>query len=359
MHQFNFLYIFFLLLVVIACTPNPGINETNSTAYGRPESSSFSADPYFVIPVDTFATPDNISRDLLQDKNENIWIASWQGLILYNGKKFTNLTLKKALKHFRFFSIAEDENSNLWFGTIGAGVYFYDEKNFTNYTTASGLANNRVQCILATKDGSMWFGTDGGASHFNRGSFTNFTHENGLCDNAVQALAQDHAGNIWIGTANGICIYNGKTFSDFRLNDSSAFNNVRAIKNDKAGNIWIGSESGLFRYLPDSQVKSLEKISTVFVSYIMEDKKGNLWLSGSDTSYSVPHINLAYHGNDQNRGMALYKYDGKKLSTVVTRNNTNDFQIFRVIEGNNGNIYFGTMKGICRYDGSSISGFNQ
>src|SRR5689334_1073177 len=59
-------------------------------------------DPYFVESRDTFSVhgPQCIVRDVLQDKNGNIWLASWQGIIKYDGKVFTNYTLKESLIHF-------------------------------------------------------------------------------------------------------------------------------------------------------------------------------------------------------------------------------------------------------------------
>jgi hypothetical protein len=72
-------------------------------------------DPSFIIPDDTVSQhgPRNITRNLLTDKNGNIWIASWDGIIRYDGKVFTNMTLKSGLRHYHAFSAFEDRSGIL------------------------------------------------------------------------------------------------------------------------------------------------------------------------------------------------------------------------------------------------------
>src|ERR1700710_1583340 len=76
----------------------------------------------------TSSGPHRISRNIIQDKKGNIWIAAFDGIFRYNGKSFTNITSK--VSSARFFSVLEDRRGYLWFGSIGSGVYYYDGKSF-------------------------------------------------------------------------------------------------------------------------------------------------------------------------------------------------------------------------------------
>src|SRR5688500_20237675 len=38
--------------------------------------------------------PNNITRNITQDRNGNIWDASWEGIFRYDGKSFTHITNK-------------------------------------------------------------------------------------------------------------------------------------------------------------------------------------------------------------------------------------------------------------------------
>ena len=59
-----------------------------------------------------------------------------------------------------------DKIGNLWFGTGGGGVYKYDGKSFTGFTTANGLVGNVVFSIIEDKEGILWFGTTAGVSKY-------------------------------------------------------------------------------------------------------------------------------------------------------------------------------------------------
>jgi ligand-binding sensor domain-containing protein len=94
----------------------------------------------------------------------------------------------------------EDRKGNIWFGTIGAGVYRYDGKLFTNFTTKDGLVSDRVGCIYEDKAGNVWFGTEGGASRYDGKSFRNFTTKEGLPNNDINTIVEDNTGKFWFGT---------------------------------------------------------------------------------------------------------------------------------------------------------------
>jgi ligand-binding sensor domain-containing protein len=278
--------------------------------------------------------PNSITRNILQDKNDNFWLATWEGIIFYNGKHFINITLKEGLEPFHIFSILEDKSGDLWFGTINGGLFRFDGLSFITYTIKDGLPSNIILCMLEDQTGNIWFGTEDGVSRYDGKVFTNFSKQDGLTGE-VNSIVQDKSGKFWFGTRYGVTSdviqYDGKSFTPFKIDEDLPFSNVRSITEDKYGNIWIGGQNGLFRY----DGKSLTNVTTNFIGYIFEDAAGNLWLS-----------------EDQDHGTALNKYDGKSSIKIATSS-----MIFGIIEDNNGNIWFGTGEGIRRYDGKSLTDF--
>jgi ligand-binding sensor domain-containing protein len=356
----TFLSPLLLLLFISSCGQDEPTRETIPA--GPPVVTRRDHDPYFIKSKDTISThgPRNITRNVLQDKNGNMWFATWEGIISYDGTRFTNHTLKAGLRHFHAFSVLEDKSGNIWFGTIGGGVYRYDGKSFINFTTTDSLISDFVTCMLEDTDGNMWFGTHNGLSRYDGKTFTNFTVEDGLGSNSINSIAEDKRGKLWLGTQDGVSCYNGKSFTDFLNKEGGAFYNVRSIIADKAGNIWIGSEGeGLCRY--DGQ--SLRSMRMNFASYIFEDKTGNIWFSagvrpGEATCLSRRGDETA-PGNSG--GMALYKYDpladpkkgSMPFTKIVENDGLNDHQIFGITQDKTGNIWFGTMQGPCCYDPSA------
>jgi len=329
----KYLQIHFLLLLFIFSTSCKGQNETNlpKDSVIQPEINLLDSSEFKAI--GTPFGPNSITRTIKQDRKGNIWLASWEGIIKYDGKSFTNITKNVSLS--RFFSILEDRKGNFWFASIGAGVYYYDGKSFTNFTTKEGLPSNRVTCIYEDKTGNIWFGTEGGASRYDGKSFTKFTTKEGLPDNDVNAIIEDKTGKFWFGTRGDACFYDGKTFTKFTNNEGNPFTNVRSIIEDKKGNIWLGGKSGLWCY----DHNSFTNFSTNFVGYIYEDKKGSIWTNSEAANA---------------KGWALSRYDESFLSyekLTATQIIVEKGLLFGILEDKEGNIWFGTLKGVCRYDG--------
>jgi ligand-binding sensor domain-containing protein len=337
----NYSQIYALFLTLVFFTSCKGQAKTELP------KDSIKSEPASVI---TSTGPNNTTRNIIQDRKDNIWIAAYDGIFRYDGKSFTNITSK--VSSARFFSVLEDSRGNLWFGSIGSGVYYYDGKLFRNFTTKDGLVNNEVTCIYEDKTGNIWFGADGGASRYDGRSFRNYRMNGG-----VNSIIEDKTGRFWFGTTGNTIIYDGKTFTVF-THDSKPFTNVRSIIQDKKGNIWLGGPDGLWRYEGSTFTNFTQK----FVSYVYEDKEGNIWTSAEENQYNIngshTTIPLTFEA-DSRITWGLSRYDGRPLSNkkpTVTLIKSNAGMIFGILEANDGSIWFGAF-GVYRYDGKTITDF--
>ncbi len=287
-------------------------------------------DPYFVETTNTFSGqgPRSITRNILQDTKGNIWLASWEGVIRYDGKSFFNETLLNSLEKFHVFSLLEDCKGTVWIGTIGGGAYNYDGRKYTYYTTKDGLIDNIIVCFAEDKNGNIWFGTDGGVSCFDGKRFRNYSMTDGLVGNSVNWIMQDKTGILWFATRSGVSRFDGKSFTNFKTAEGKDFDNARTVIEDRAGNVWIGGNDGLIRYHDGK----LETLNSNFTGYLYEDKSGNMWISSRSE-----------------RGWSLSKYDGKTFELVIDKFGAGDFQgqVFGIYEDNVGNIWYGTVRGAC------------
>jgi ligand-binding sensor domain-containing protein len=339
MKKYSYLHALFLILAF--CTSSKGQNKTD-------------------LPTDTIKSeykdvttshgPNRMVRTIRQDRNGNIWLASPEGIIRYDGKSFTNITSQEISA--RFFSVLEDRKGNFWFSSIGSGVYYYDGKSFRNYTTKEGLANDRVPYIYEDKTGNIWFGTESGASRYDGKSFQNYKMNEASPEsnvwskyhNDVNYIVEDKTGKFWFGTSGNACIYDGKTFT-ILTNNGKPFWNVRCIIEDKKGNIWLGGNDGLWRY----DGTTFTNFTQNFVGYIYEDKNGNIWTTSQ-------------RANDER--WVLSRYDEKFLSDktpAVSEINSqyegNKGMLFGILQAKDGSIWFGSLDGVYRYDGKTITDF--
>jgi ligand-binding sensor domain-containing protein len=102
------------------------------------------------------------------------------------------------------FSIFCARDGTIWAGTWGGGVARFDGKQWKNLTTADGLAGNIVYSIAQDGQGGMWFGTDNGVSRFMNGNWRTIGRQDGLLESHVYALAVAQGGEIWAGTKRGV-----------------------------------------------------------------------------------------------------------------------------------------------------------
>jgi ligand-binding sensor domain-containing protein/two-component sensor histidine kinase len=160
----------------------------------------------------------------------------------------------KALKIVLFVLIFQFFHSPLLYPQI-------KDLQFEHYTVEDGLSSNSVWSIVQDKQGFMWFGTSNGLNRWDGYTFRTFTHNtndsNSISNNFIWSLHVNISGCIWIGTDNGLNRYDPRTekFIHYMHNeiDSSSISNntVHAIFEDHARNIWFGTEKGLDRYNPE------------------------------------------------------------------------------------------------------------
>lgn len=340
-----------LVLMLAFCTSG---KAQNKTALPNADTKTVNKE------IKTYNGPKTVTRNIIQDRKGNIWMASSDGIFKYDGKSFTNITDK--VSSARFFSVLEDSKGNFWFGSTGSGVYHYDGKSFTNFTTKDGLVNNEVTNIYEDRTGNIWLGTNGGASRYDGKSFKNYTTKEGLQSNDINSIIEDKTGKLWFGARGYASVYDGKTFTVL-TRKGKPFLNIRSIIQDKKRNIWLGGSDGLWCY----DGRTYTKLTDDFVGYVYEDKKGNIWTSSESSGDNFPSLqgdSMPSGPGNNARGWVLSRYDEKFLlneKPTVTKIKPEDgakSTLFGILEVNDGSIWVGTESGLYRYDGNTLNNLN-
>ena len=102
------------------------------------------------------------------------------------------------------FAMHVDRNQHVWAGTWGGGVSRFDGSSWSNLTSDDGLAGNIVYSIAEDDDGVMWFGTNHGLSRYENGLWTSYDQSDGLFSSDVYAIAVTDDTGIWAGTRGGV-----------------------------------------------------------------------------------------------------------------------------------------------------------
>jgi ligand-binding sensor domain-containing protein len=243
---------------------------------------------------------------ILQDQYGFMWIATEDGLNLYDGISFTvfrnNPLDSNTITGNNIRCLAEDRAGNIWIGTL-AGANMFDRKNnrFIRYqhndAIASSLIGNEVNSIYFDSKNNLWISTASGLSLFDSTtqSFMHFLRNPGNDpDKVVRGVVEDGRKRLWVGTASGMLLMNEdrRTFRSFIHDPSNpqsiSSNKVICLYTDKDFNLWIGTFDGglnklntatevFTRYLHDpANPKSL---ANNYVQFIRQNTAGEIWIA--------------------------------------------------------------------------------
>lgn len=191
-------------------------------------------------------------------KNDTLFLATEKGLITFHDYKYSILTEEDGLISNDLYSIAADENGNIWCGSSN-GLSIYDGNKFYNFTEFEGLADNWCNDISIDSKGVAWIATDNGVSAVvfekdNNISTRNYTPRDGLASDLIVSVVEDLSGNIWLGHYSGVDKLNPETKEVVNYGYQEGFlpleNNLGAIDIDDKGNIWFGTVEGVVKYAP-------------------------------------------------------------------------------------------------------------
>lgn len=325
-----------------------------------------------------------IITNILVDKIGNVWIATYGGGYLIEGKKFTKLTPQNNFIGSSFYSIAEDSEGNIFLGS-DAALNIYHGKRFVYYTKQNGLPENNIGAFLVDKKGDQWVATYGGGV-INLSQNKLYTTKDGLVSDEVSYIREDSNGQIYVGTPKGVCKLEGNRFRklSFFKTESYDFDNVRNMYIQKDNRMWV-----VFPAVVVSVVN--EKIDSIYYRYelksqpdndsykyfgapiqsFMKDKNGTLWIGTGEglikqkkdgsfkkylekdglSSNNIVELQLDKKGNlwaATDKG--LTKYDGKKFTTITEKDKLPVRSLFSMYISKKNILWMVTTKGAVKFD---------
>jgi ligand-binding sensor domain-containing protein/serine phosphatase RsbU (regulator of sigma subunit) len=174
--------------------------------------------------------------------------------------------------------------------------------SFIYYGVEQGLSQSQVQCITQDDNGNLWIGTLSGLTKYNGREFKVYSRTDSLAEDWVTSLCKDKKGNIWLGHwAGGVSMFNFQTqkIENLNLEEYTRFRTVTTISQDDQGRFWIATEgAGVFVYDPaNKKMVTLTKkdgLSSDNVYNVCADQKGNMWVATDIgiTIYDIKHISV-------------------------------------------------------------------
>ncbi len=240
-------------------------------------------------------------RNILTVDSNTLWVATERGIYIYDLRSATaehlsaNDNDKYSLSDNAIYSIFRDRSGGMWIGSYFGGVDYIPSQTVTfekYYPVAgeNGLSGKVVREFCEDADGNIYIATEnGGLNKFNPAD-KRFTH--GILPNLhynVHSLCIEN-NTLWVGTFSrglySLNLDNGQSrhymmgHGENALND----NNIYSICNTSSCGLLVGTTTGLNRYNhATGDFTRLHNLDGVFVSSILEDHNGNIWLGTNNS----------------------------------------------------------------------------
>ena len=314
-----------------------------------PHISQFKNDPN-----NTNSLSSNNVSYIFEDSTNILWIGSYGGGITRiirdqnnNPERYINIvndpTDSNSLSNNNVFSIHEDKEGNLWFGTFGGGLnkLIKDERGksnpkFVSFKEKEGLASIELYGILEDNHRNLWISSNNGISKFNMDTevFTNFNVNDGLQDSNFRKLAYHKGldGLMYFGGINGFNVFNPDNFKDNKIEPK-----IEIVD---------------FKLFNKSVVVDEEILGKKILSQSIEETNFII-LNNNHNSFSFEYSALHYSSSNQNKyAHMLEGFDKDWIYTDATKrfasysNLDAGNYVFKVKASNNDNLWSKNIKKI-------------
>ncbi len=324
---------------------------------------------------------------IFKDAKNKIWVGTNNGLRLFsiiqkNNQPFRFSLLPAhfdipVLSHRPVNDMLEDANNNFWIATTHGLVKIRPDKTWQLFLEKDGLPSDDISCIYQDKEKNIWIGTSQGlAKLVTKNQVNLYSTRNGLTSTRVGILFPLNKENLVIGTETGMQLYNAedKLFASLSTNhnllyrgfvqnsnpvllygNNNLFGKYDSVNHvieeyilptlpvgtvsssvmDANGIIFSGTGSGLIISVMNKAY--YEKSFPFRITELLIDKKGFLWAGTHDNGLYRIQYSKANNISDSQR----IRLSVKDYSYLLP-----DKNIRSMFKDINGNIWVGT-----RYQG--------
>lgn len=227
--------------------------------------------------------------DVIVDRENNVWIASWEGLIKISPRFFEQISLTEHPELDETYGIGEAPDGSIFLGANHGKAYHLENGPTLTVTTVSKqiCPNANINDFYTDAQKRLWVATEyEGLALLSNGKKRLFGKKDGLQDEGIFALLHARNGHLWAIGDNGISdiTISGKekyTIKAVRFRElQEGLNTLVCAVEDPLGRIWAGGNRGLFKVtgIGLEQV-FLDHKKDIIISGMSTDAEGRLWIA--------------------------------------------------------------------------------
>jgi signal transduction histidine kinase/ligand-binding sensor domain-containing protein/DNA-binding response OmpR family regulator len=259
-----------------------GLIRTNNLAPGTVSKW------YMMNHINSYITHNHI-RDIFEDKDNNLWVATDMGINRYDYKteRFISYHITDTSGIYTStwgYHLLEDHSANLWIATCMSGILVINKKTLKNTNPTTCIAD---KC---------------------------FSISSGLSGNFINHIVLDKKDNIW-ALVNNISIDKIQTVDDKIIHipilEYTEGAKPRLIMCDSEGYIWVGFRGGVAKIHAETlQTETITFSSNNIELLSMIEVDHTIWVSSTNGIWIIDRKKLTtHHQNIMNRAFTSLYYD--------------------------------------------------
>ncbi len=323
----------------------------------------------------------DVVRDLCEDREGNLWVATTGGLQMFRDVRFTTLGRPEGLVNDCVWAVWEDPASRLWVGsegglnsveptmtgaarTTGPSGAGANGVRVTNYPVPESAARPGIYTISCIgtdegfdppgpgdrrKDGLLVGTRAGGLLRLRNGSLERLRIRDDLDRENINAFCTEATGAFWVGTHGGLYLLRQQTvLAHYTMAGGELPSNlVVAIQTDRRDNLWIATESGLVR----------RDASGRFTNF---GRSGGLLAGEMHCFYGDPVSGDLFVGSADGLLRLRSQKDGDlKITQYTVREGLLDNKVWSILDDGAGSLWLSSNKGVSRLALADLARFDR
>ncbi len=287
--------------------------------------------------------PDNGVLAIFEDREENLWVGTLDGLLRLNRSVVSTIASHEGLAEDNVTSVYEDPGGQLWIGTVGGRLHVVDDlasgvrvRPFVPPPAARGF---NARALFVDREGGQWFASNRqGFLHIAGGRAQIFNRNTGLRSNDARQFFEDRQGDVWIATGSGLSRWSRatNTVKTYYLEDGLAYGGTHVVAEDRSGDLLVGTDGGLNRIHNGVFVTDpvFQRLGNERIWAIKVDVGGSIWLG--------------------TRGSGLVRIRNGKITRFTTRDGLMSNTIYRILDDGNHHFWMSSGAGVFAADRNEL-----
>src|SRR5215469_3910429 len=290
----------------------------------------------------------SIVEALAQTNDGFLWLGTPDGPYRFDGATFERFECPSwsAFPALDVRSLFVARNGDLWIGFRFGGVSVIRNRRITNYTAADGVPAAPVIGFAQDRQGTVWTATTAGVARLEGSQWKELGKEWNFPGKGAYGIFVDSYGILWVATENTIVFLPAGT-REFKPTGVHV-GQVSQITQAANGKLWMAETSRSVRPVPlDTELFPPDDTEVhIGSAAILFDGDGALWITSlGDGLRRAPAPAMLRRKVGE---------VGAAIESFTSRDGLSDDFVSAILQDHEGNIWVGTHKGLDRFRKTNV-----